>query len=414
MTRVTEAAHGVFLHGRNVGSILQRDDVARFVFSERYWSSSDRDVLGLWFEDNPNTSPQAALRLPPWFSNLLPEGPFRDWIAHERGVNVQRELQLLLHIGSDLPGAVQVVSHAGDHEALETLHEGGVGDAGLLMREDRWKFSLAGVGMKFSMLRDGDRLTLPGRNATGDWIVKLPSRNLPQVPANEFAMMDLAQRVGIDVPPRELVHRDQVQELPNSVWANGEHTAYAIERFDRKSNGQRVHIEDLAQVRGWYPGAKYDGSFATAASLMYRNLDEQSLKEFVRRLVFNILIGNGDAHLKNWSLIYPDGRKPRISPAYDIVCTGAYYSDDAPDDLGLKLNGDKRFDRVSRGAFIRLEEQLRVKRGFVIDVLDATVEQFRSEWREGPVADIPQFVSLWLGKHQDKMASQLSRSQAAI
>ena len=102
------AAHSVELKSKRIGTLLQRGDVARFVFNSDYWDDPERDVLGLWFEDNPRQSPQAALRLPSWFSNLLPEGPLRNWIAHDRGVSVDRELQLLLQIGQDLPGAVVV------------------------------------------------------------------------------------------------------------------------------------------------------------------------------------------------------------------------------------------------------------------------------------------------------------------
>jgi serine/threonine-protein kinase HipA len=108
------------------------------------------------------------------------------------------------------------------------------------------------------------------------------------------------------------------------VWPPNERTAYAIRRFDRAPDRKPIHIEDMAQVRNVYPEAKYQGSFETLAALLYRGRDLASLLEFTRRLAFNLLISNGDAHLKNWSLIYRDGRIPKLAPAYDLVATSVY------------------------------------------------------------------------------------------
>lgn len=399
-------AHSIELNGKRVGSLLQRGDVARFMFDSDYWNDPQRNILGLWFEDNPRQSPQAALRLPPWFSNLLPEGPLRSWIAQDRGVSVDRELQLLLQIGHDLPGAVVVSTAEGEPD---------VGDIGVPValrdpisdRESPWKFSLAGVGLKFSMLRTGDRLSVPAANQLGDWIVKFPDAVYPDVPANEFATMNLAKSVGIDCPDIELLHRDELPPLPDVMWPGREALAYAIARFDRTATGGRVHIEDLAQVRGFYPQQKYSGSFETVGALLYRGQDHSSLREFVRRLVFNLLIGNGDAHLKNWSLIYRDAGRPEISPAYDIVSTACYYEESAPDDLGLKLGGSKLPRRVSRSDFTRLQSLLGVQNEDVLDVLDETLEAFATAWG-GPDRDrFPESARLWIDSSAPEMTRRL-------
>jgi serine/threonine-protein kinase HipA len=151
------------------------------------------------------------------------------------------------------------------------------------------------------MLAKGDRLTMPAFGAGGDWIVKLPDQAYPDVPRNEFAMMSLAGAVGINVPEVRLVHRDEIDGLPSGVWSSPEEWAYAVRRFDRTEDRERIHIEDLAQVRNVYPDAKYQGNYETVAGLVYRGNDADSLREFARRLVFTVLISNGDAHLKNWS-----------------------------------------------------------------------------------------------------------------
>ncbi|OBG34150.1 type II toxin-antitoxin system HipA family toxin [Mycobacterium sp. E3198] len=393
-----EASHAVLLKGNRVGSILQRGDVARFVFDAGYWENPNRNVLGLWFEDDPRRSPKAALRLPPWFSNLLPEGTLRDWIARDQGVSADRELQLLLRIGRDLPGAVEVVASdaAFDPDLLgQPQSQTAVERHG----RARWKFSLAGVGLKFSLLKQNERLALPASGELGDWIVKLPDALYPDVPANEFAAMNLARSIGIDVPEVALVHRDDLPVLPARAWPGAEQVAFAIARFDRGLGGERIHIEDFAQVRGFYDNAKYTGSFETVGALTYRNYDRSSLREFVRRLTFNLLIGNGDAHLKNWSLIYLDGRVPSLSPAYDLVSTAPYASPDEPDDFGLSFGGTKVMARIGRDAFRQFQSRLRAEAADVLDVVDETVERFQAAWPDAK-ATFPPFIGSWIEQWQ--------------
>lgn len=402
-----EATHAVLLHGGRIGSILQRGDVARFVFEPGYWDDPRRNVLGLWFEDDPRRSPRAALRVPPWFSNLLPEGTLREWIARDQGVSADRELQLLLRIGRDLPGAVEVVA---SDAVVDTslLTDTQIEDPPTTAGQSRWKFSLAGVGLKFSMLKKNERLTLPASGALGDWIVKLPDVAYPDVPINEFASMNLARSLGINVPEIALVHRNDLPELPARAWPSSEELAYAIRRFDRNVQGQRIHIEDFAQVRGFYDNAKYDGSFETVGALAYRSFDHESLREFIRRLTFNMLIGNGDAHLKNWSLIYVDGRVPTLSPAYDLVSTAPYATPEDPDDFGLRFGGTKVMDRIGRDAFRQFQSRLGVSSADVLDVVDETVARFEEVWPDARPA-FPWFVSQWIDGQREAVVSRLSK-----
>ena len=87
-------------------------------------------------------------------------------------------------------------------------------------------------------------------------------------------------------------------------------------------------MEDFAQVFGGFPDDKYEHrSYANIAAVLWES-GEQSTWEFVRRLVFSVLIGNADMHLTNWSLIYPDRRTPVLSPGYDFVATLPYLPHD--------------------------------------------------------------------------------------
>lgn len=104
-----ERAYAVWLGTTRAGTIHQRGDYTRFTLAPEYRDEPDRPVLGLLFEQDPLRTHAAALRLPPWFSNLLPEGLLREWIAADRRVSADREMELLAQVGHDLPGAVRVL-----------------------------------------------------------------------------------------------------------------------------------------------------------------------------------------------------------------------------------------------------------------------------------------------------------------
>ncbi|NUR02690.1 MAG: type II toxin-antitoxin system HipA family toxin [Streptomyces sp.] len=393
MSPLPEKYYAVLLHGRRIGTLCQKGDHTRFVLNEDYINSPRRPVLGLRFEENLRAPYASALRLPRWFSNLLPEGPLREWIADDRGVSLDREMELLAQVGDDLPGAVQVVLVDGPDEGWAWPEGADTGsgsrpETGHLPGHDSpWRFSLAGVALKFSMLARGDRLTVPAVGEHGDWLVKFPDYRHPDVPRNEFAMMSLARAAGLDVPEVRLVHRDELDSrLPGRMWPGAEEWAYAVRRFDRSQDPARtpVHIEDFAQVRDKYPQDKYNSSFETVAAIAYRGHDLDSLREAARRIAFSVAVGNGDAHLKNWSLIYRDHRTPALSPVYDLVSTVPYAPSDEPEDLGLKFGGSKAFERVRLAAFDRLEALLDRRFGpsgaHLRAVSVDTAQRVRAEW----------------------------------
>lgn len=404
---MNETRYGVWLYRKPVGYIDQVGDYTIFRFSDDYISDPKRDVLGLTFEDRLGAPISSHLRLPPWFSNLLPEGQLRDWIALDRGVSADREMELLAQVGHDLPGAVQVVRADSVPDTLdpELLAQAARVKSASDGRAPGWHFSLAGVGLKFSMIQDGDRLTLPAFGEGGDWIVKFPDPLYQSVPENENAMMSLAQTAGIEVPEHKLVHRDQLQGLPEDIWRSDEYYAYAVNRFDRGEGRSLIHIEDFAQVRDIYPynDAKYQGNFETVASLAYRGYDGGALQQVVRRLAFNILISNGDAHLKNWSLIYRDRRRPTLSPAYDLVSTEMYREGHDPENLGLRFDRSRRFNQISLNSFQRLESRLNASKLNLVETAVETVERVREGWPE--VAESLSGNS-WLREQIDKSIAE--------
>jgi serine/threonine-protein kinase HipA len=102
-------------------------------------------------------------------------------------------------------------------------------------------------------------------------------------------------------------------------------------------------MEDMAQIIGRSPTQLYSGRYEELAALVGALCPEDA-GGFIDQLVFMIASGNGDAHLKNWSVLYPDRRNPRLSPAYDLVSTRLY---NPRDGLALSLAGTKRFEELS-------------------------------------------------------------------
>jgi serine/threonine-protein kinase HipA len=173
MSALEEKFYAVLLYGHRIGTLCQKGDYTRFVFGESYLVDPRRPVLGLRFEENLRKPYASALRLPRWFSNLLPEGPLREWIAEDRGVSLDREMELLAQVGHDLPGAVQVVPAESADEDWVWPDDGADATRGIgtFPADSPWRFSLAGVALKFSMLAQGDRLTVPAAGVHGDWLV---------------------------------------------------------------------------------------------------------------------------------------------------------------------------------------------------------------------------------------------------
>lgn len=393
-----ERVFGVWLGSTFVGALRQHGDHTRFAVHESYADDPGRPVLGLVFEQDLTRIHAAALRLPPWFSNLLPEGALRRWVADDRGVSEQREMELLAQLGRDLPGAVTVLPLPPD--AVPTSREDGPEQPPMVASEEasdrRGRFSLAGVQLKLSMVAAGDRLVVPLGGALGDWIVKFPDADLPRLPVVEFATMALARHAGIDVPETRLLTRDELPGTPDRLWDAREEHAFAIRRFDRGPGRQLIHIEDFAQVRDVWPGRKYEGSYETLAGLVHRGRDVASLQELVRRLAFNVLVGNADGHLKNWSLRYADPRRPVLSPAYDLVSVAPYPDYDS-NETALRIAGHRRADRVRFTSLERLGTRMGVTDGHLADVAAATVHRAVEAW--------PRIADHDLSGHEDVRAA---------
>ncbi|PIO97389.1 type II toxin-antitoxin system HipA family toxin [Pleomorphomonas carboxyditropha] len=371
----------VDLHGKTIGTLTRfAGDRSLFAFNEDYIGDPGRPTLGLFFKDAfgalRTDFPPVQTKILPFFSNLLPEGHLRRYLAEQAGVHPEREFFLLWALGRDLPGAVTV--GPADGEAWPPDAIGRRGDDKAAAGDDMLRFSLAGVQLKFSAVQ-GARggLTVPASGVGGDWIVKLPSPEHAGIPENEYSMMRLAGLLGMDVPKIDLVDIDGISGLPDGTRRLGG-KAFVIERFDRSPGGGRVHIEDFAQVFGVHGDDKYKkASMRSVARVVAAEGTDEDTREFIRRLTFNTLIGNGDMHLKNWSLIYRDGRTASLAPAYDFVSTIAYVPGDR---FALNYSRTKDFSGYDEDELAHLAARAALPQKRLIDTARETAADFGAIW----------------------------------
>ncbi|HEX4427205.1 MAG TPA: HipA domain-containing protein [Terriglobales bacterium] len=404
-------ALSVRLYGNHIGVITcLAGDRQLFAFEQDYIDDPQRSTLSLSFKGSTgglvtNFRP-VGRRVPVFFSNLLPEGHLRDYLAKRADVNPDREFFLLAVLGADLPGAVVVAPLDGDAQSSEPHALDNAGHDNSHDREGPLRFSLAGVQLKFSAVMEiSGGLTIPASGVGGSWIVKLPSARFKAVPENEFVMLELARRIGISVPENRLVDLASIKGLPEQAHTV-EDKALGVKRFDRLPDGTRVHMEDFAQVFGEFPNDKYKfHSYANIAAVLWAEIGEDAVREFVRRLVFTVVIGNADMHLKNWSLLYPDRRTPALSPGYDFVATLPYIPNDT---LALSFGDSRSLSEITPEQMRRFADTARIPASPLWKIAVETAERTAESWKTLEQADVlPKDLRESIGKQILSVAASI-------
>jgi serine/threonine-protein kinase HipA len=401
------------LHGRLVGYLAGfRDGRNILTFADDYKSDAGRPTFSLMTHPGFPRSEKVLAepwshnqKLHPTLSNLLPEGALRELIAQGLKVHVDNEFHLFAYLGKDLPGALIAEPMEPDEVPANLLSAHGQAKAVKFEKITRGnKFSLAGVQMKFSMKQQDGRYNLSKGDVLGDWIVKTPSTKHKDVPLNEFTAMTLASMAGVDVPEMKLVEIDKLDNLP-PVNLPDEKLAFAIKRFDR-NEAQRIHMEDFAQVLVKYPHEKYNAaSYEQIGKILYDFSGDglADAQQFARRLLVNILLANGDAHLKNWSLLYSDQITPRLSPAYDIVTTNVYIENERR--YALNLGQTKEWYDVTYANFEGWAKRAGVPWRAIKPHLADAMEKARSLWPK-EIKDLPMN-----DEHKDRLQGHWAKLQ---
>lgn len=255
---------------------------------------------------------------PSFFSGLLPEGRRLLAVASRLKTSADNEVALLLDIGNDLIGDVQVLPDKGT--SLRTpveLPRDARKMSFRALRDDIFGAAasgLPGVQDKVSSVMQNAPVKLAGKQ----FILKLTPESVPGVVENEFFFLQFARACGLRVAPHYLLSdRD------------GEH-ALLVERFDRPSGSAAdwLAVEDGAQALGVYPAAKYEVTMEGVGQALVGICRAPAVAayELFKQVLFSYLVGNGDQHAKNLSVLEDETGGFRLSPGYDLVNT-VFYGD---------------------------------------------------------------------------------------
>jgi len=294
----------------------------------------------------------------PFIANLLPEGDWRGLLCRRLALPTSDDFALLRHLGHDCAGAVTF------DEPESELGTGQYSPLAEAVLRDWLRDPLArptpdeAPGLRRALAGAQDKLILHvaegeaylcERGAPSTVILKpdiaLGFRGVELSAMNELFCMQLARAVGL--------------RAPHSFWFAG---AYAVERFDRALVGSRlgrVHQEDFAQLLGVPPAQKYEIGWRDCFAVVDRHLPdpEPARRELVERLLFNLLVGNADAHAKNFALLFePEGA--RLAPAYDVLCTQVYPA--LSDSFVMKIGPARRQSELTAAAWQELAREARV------------------------------------------------------
>jgi serine/threonine-protein kinase HipA len=384
----------VWLYGRRAGRLEQLDGRMHFAYAADYVAARGAPLSC----SLPLGDRSYAAEAETFFANLLPEGEVRALVARRLGVSAGNDFGLLYAIGGDCAGAVTLLPPAaapdegsyapGDANATSGagVPRGAEPDAGLWPPGDanassagevRWldepalaaaldelprrplladpdegiRLSLAGAQDKLPVVvRDG-RIGIPLGRTPSTHIVKTPIARFDDTVANEAFCLDLARSIGLNAASAEVREADGREFL-------------LVERYDRRhaADGrvERIHQEDFCQALAVPPQLKYESEGGPGLADCFGVLDGSSTDPGLDRVALldavtlNFVLGNHDAHGKNFSLLLADSGV-RLAPLYDLVSTAVYPSLDRK--MAMKLGGEQRPDYVLRRHVERFAEQ---------------------------------------------------------
>jgi serine/threonine-protein kinase HipA len=355
----------VYLNGERAG-ILDEDDsgLLEFRYAPEWIGRLDAIPLSrsLPLQDEPFRGKHAR----PFFAGILPdEGP-RQQIAAILGISERNDFAMLERIGGECAGAVSLLPEDAPppimgemrvRELSEKELENVVAELPrrpLMAGRDGLRLSLAGSQSKLPVLIWDAAIALPLGNTPSTHIIKPEPERFPGLVATEVLCMTLAGAVGLNVPPV-------------SIRPVGNKPCIVVQRYDRSIGTDRsvtrVHQEDFCQALGFPPERKYQQEGGPLLRDCIDLLREWStiaaldIRDFLDSLIFNVLIGNADAHAKNYSILYR-GTERRIAPFYDLVCTLAW--PELSKTPAMKIGKSDSIERITPAHWQKMAQESRV------------------------------------------------------
>ena len=363
--------------GKNLAGHLESTSERGVVFSYATdYLKSGQPPISLSLPLQANEHPQKACI--PFFEGLLPEGNVKKHISEYLHISEKSTLKLLQELGGECAGMISIlpddeqlqIKNAYDFspENYESLSEKKIVEyiqninvRPLLKVKNKLRLSLAGAQEKLPLVYANDKFYLPKNGAPSTHILKPTGQGpLSSLSANEYICTKLAKYAGLPVPNVKLMQIDDTEFL-------------LAERYDRTIQDgkiQRIHQEDTCQALGILSDNKYqnDGgpSIADIYELIKNNTTIPLLetRTFLQYVLFNFIIGNCDAHGKNYSLMFPNG-SVKLTPLYDAVCTLAYPN--LTQKLSMKIGKHYEIRKVNEYDFELLANQLGLKAKALMD-----------------------------------------------
>lgn len=341
----------VYLQNKLVGELEQDDSGALFFSYHESWLQSENPrplsaSLPLGLERFKRNDCR------PFFAGLLPEEESRRLVAKAFGVSERNDFALLGKIGGECAGAVSLIPRgesprisndqyeAISLEELETKFEC-LPRRPLLAGEKGMRLSLAGAQGKLAVMIREEVIYLTVDGSPSTHILKPASPHYPDLVRNEFFCMKLAKQAGLEVADVDMRKAGEIEFLQ-------------VMRYDRFEKGEghieRIHQEDVCQAMGIVPELKYQqegGPNLKQCFALVREISSTPGPDLLRlfdAIIMNYLIGNNDAHGKNFSFLYGN-EGTRLAPLYDLVCTQAY--PDLADEMAMKIGGERKPSRLS-------------------------------------------------------------------
>jgi serine/threonine-protein kinase HipA len=359
----------VYLHRELVGHLIQNDGGQMvFDYAESWLQRPDATPLSHSLPLRRERFTRKECR--GYFAGVLPEESKREIIARNLGISERNDYAMLERIGGECAGAVTFILAGESLSALDdryralSAHE----LAGILKELPRRpllageigiRLSLAGAQDKIAVRVEDDAISLPLGGAPSTHILKPAVERFAGVVFNEAFCMRLATAVGLPAAKAEIRRVEDVEYL-------------LVERYDRMHRQspegatllERLHQEDFCQALGIVSENKYQKEGGPSLKQCFALLREVSsapvldLARLLDAVVFNFLVGNNDAHGKNFSLLYRDAGtaslETQLAPLYDVVST-RYYPE-LTRELAMKIGGEYSSDRVSKTNFEQLAE----------------------------------------------------------
>ncbi len=348
----------VYFHDQCVGD-LQQADTGQLFFQYREAYLEEPSAAAVSLSLPLQLEAFGNVQAKPFFSGLLPDEMVRQRLARYLGVSEKNPFSLLEVIGGECAGALALYPSGEQppepsERDIVTMDDGQLKELLALLKrrplmagDDNVRLSLAGAQDKIAVgFKDNAVQLVCGASPTTH-ILKPIIDHVEDSAHNEVFCLRLAQKVKIEAPDALI------------GWVDG--TPYfLIERYDRKNvNGEvkRLHQEDFCQALGIAPEMKYEregGPSVLACLELVQRFSSKPARDrlaLLRRVLFNYIIGNADAHGKNFSLLYRQA-KPDLSPAYDLLCTEIY--PDLTQKMAMKIGGRYKPDDVLKRHWERL------------------------------------------------------------